>query len=262
MQERRRMIRDVDLVAELRTAGCVFAEQEARLLVEAAKTPEDLRAMVDRRVAGAPLEHVLGYVEFCAIRLVVDRGVFVPRPRTAFLARTAAEHAVSPRPVIVDLCCGSGAVGAAMTAMLGGAELYASDIDSEAVRCARLNLPAAMVLEGDLYDALPATLRGRVEILVANVPYVPSDAIALLPPEARLHEHRIALDGGSDGLDVARRVAADATVWLAPGGHVLIETSPRQAPLAVGVFTGKGLAARATISEDLDVAVIIGRNTP
>ena len=109
--------------------------------------------------------------------------------------------------------------------------MHAADIDPAAVRCARRNIAAAgQVYEGDLYDPLPATLRGRVDILVANVPYVPTEEIGLLPAEARVHEARVALDGGADGLDLLRRVTAAAPPWLAPGGHLLVETSERQAP--------------------------------
>src|SRR5659263_284462 len=170
------------IVTRLRAAGCVFAEDEARLLISAARTAADLAAMVDRRAAGLPLEHVLGWAEFCGLRIAVDPGVFVPRRRTEFLVRQAAALARA-RPVVVDLCCGSGAVGAALVAALDRVELSAVDIHPAAVRCARRNVAAAggQVYEGDLYEPLPATLRGRVDVLVANAPYVPTEAIGLLP---------------------------------------------------------------------------------
>ncbi|HEX5541568.1 MAG TPA: putative protein N(5)-glutamine methyltransferase [Micromonospora sp.] len=248
-----------DIVARLREAGCVFAEDEAQLLIAEAGTPADLAAMVDRRVAGLPLEHVLGWAEFCGLRIAVEPGVFIPRRRTEFLVRQAAALA-RPGAVVVDLCCGSGAVGVALAAALGRVELHAVDIDPVAVRCARRNVAAAggRVYEGDLYQPLPATLRGRVDILVANVPYVPTDAVGLLPPEARDHEPRVALDGGADGLDVLRRVAASALLWLAPGGHLLIETGEHQAPQAVETFARSGLAARVASSDELDTTVVIG----
>src|SRR5689334_396451 len=217
------------IVTRLRAAGCVFAEDEARLLISAASTPADLAAMVDRRAAGQPLEHVVGWAEFCGLRIAVDPGVFVPRRRTEFLVRQAIGLAPR-RPVIVDLCCGSGAVGAALAAALDPAELHASDIDPAAVRCARRNLAPAggHVHSGDLFEPLPAALRGRIDILAANVPYVPTAEVGLLPAEARLHEPRVALDGGGDGLDVLRRVAAQASLWLAGGGSLLIEITDRQ----------------------------------
>jgi release factor glutamine methyltransferase len=114
------------------------------------------------------------------------------------------------------------------------------------------------VYEGDLYEPLPAALRGRVDILVANVPYVPTEAVELLPPEARVHEPRVALDGGTDGLDVLRRFAAAAPSWLAPGGHLLVETSERQAPLAVAAVGRGGLVPRVASSDELSATVVIG----
>ncbi|MDQ3989639.1 MAG: putative protein N(5)-glutamine methyltransferase [Actinomycetota bacterium] len=247
------------IVSRLRVAGCVFAEDEARLLVSAARTPADLAAMVDRRVAGLPLEHVLGWAEFCGLRIAVDPGVFVPRRRTEFLVGRATALA-RPRAVVVDLCCGSGAVGAALVAALDRVELYAVDLDPAAVRCARRNLAAAggQVYEGDLYEPLPAALRGRIDVLVANAPYVPTEAVGLMPPEARMYEPRGALDGGADGLDVLRRVIATAPRWLAPGGHLLVETSQRQAPQAVDTVARNGLIPRVARSDERNATVVIG----
>ncbi len=139
--------------------------------------------------------------------------------------------------------------------------MHAVDLDPAAVRCARRNVPGH-VYQGDLYQPLPARLRGRVAILAANVPYVPTGEIAFLPPEARAHEPRVALDGGPDGLDVLRRVAAGAPDWLAPGGHLLIETSERQAPLAAAAFQASGLSPRVATSADLSATVLIGTLEP
>jgi release factor glutamine methyltransferase len=269
------------VVARLRAAGCVFAEDEADLLISAARTPAELAAMVDRRAAGLPLEQVLGWAEFCGLRIAVDPGVFVPRRRTEFLVRqalaltgpTGLSIPNGPRGlnepagpaglpvVVVDLCCGSGAVGAALAAALGNrAEIYAADIDPAAVACARRNLASAggHVYQGDLYAPLPAALRGRVGLLAANVPYIPTAEIGLLPPEAREHEPRTALDGGADGLDVLRRVAAEAPRRLAPGGHLLTESSERQAPRAAEIMAGAGLVPRVARSEELNATVVIG----
>jgi release factor glutamine methyltransferase len=246
------------IITRLRAAGCVFAEDEARLLSSTAQTPDHLAAMVDRRVVGLPLEHVLGWADFCGLRIAVDPGVFVPRRRTEFLVRQAAALA-RPEAVVVDLCCGSGAVGAALVAALGQIELYAADIDPAAVRCARRNVAAGgEVYEGDLYEPLPVTLRGRVDVLVANAPYVPTEEIGLLPPEARLHEPWVALDGGADGLDVQRRVTAAAPMWLAPGGHLLVETSERQTRGTVESFARNGLIPRVASCDELNAIVVIG----
>ena len=174
----------------------------------------------------------------------------MPRWRTAFLVDLALGLlAERPHPVVVDLCCGTGAIGAALLAEAPGVEVHAADLDPRAVASARLNLEprGGRVHEGDLYDALPGDLRGRVDVLAVNAPYVPTDAIATMPPEARDHEARIALDGGGDGLDVHRRVAAGARDWLAPGGHLLIETgSPRRRwPATCSSATGSAPGSRA-----------------
>jgi len=246
------------IVTRLRAAGCVFAEDEARLLLAEARTPAELSAMVERRADGQPLEHVLGWADFCGLRIAVDPGVFVPRRRTEFLVSQAVAIA-PPRPVVVDLCCGSGAVGAALAAALDGVELYAADIDPAAVRCARRNVAAAggQVYAGDLFEPLPEALRGRVGILAANVPYVPTAEVGLLPAEARLHEPRAALDGGADGLDVLRRVAAEAPRWLAEGGSLLVEVSERQEQTACQTARRGGLVPRVARSAMFGSTVIV-----
>ncbi|MBN9735769.1 MULTISPECIES: putative protein N(5)-glutamine methyltransferase [unclassified Pseudonocardia] len=246
-----------DLVARLRAAGCVFAEDEARLLAEAAAGTE-LDDLVRRRVAGEPLEHVLGWAAFDGARVRVAPGVFVPRRRTEALVH-AAVAGLGPGAVVVDLCCGCGAVGAAIARRVP-VELHAADVDPVATACAATNLDGlGTVHTGDLFAALPATLRGRVAVLVANTPYVPAGAIAGMPPEARDHEPRVALDGGGDGLDPARRIAAGAPGWLAPGGTLLIETSAAQAPLLADVFAGHGLEAGTGHDDDRDATWVSGR---
>jgi release factor glutamine methyltransferase len=247
------------IVSRLRAAGCVFAEDEARLLIEAAGSRAELDAMVGRRESGLPLEHILGWAEFAGLRIAVGEGVFVPRHRTEFLAeRAIALSADLEQTVLLDLCCGAGAIAAAFVAARPSTEVYAADIDPAAVASARSNLPpSALVVEGDLFRPLPARLRGRVDILVCNTPYVPTEAIATMPPEARLHEARLALDGGDDGLQVQRRVAVEASEWLSRGGHLLVEASAEQAPLSAAIFEGHGLTARVEASEEHDATIVI-----
>ena len=252
-------------MARLRAAGCVFAEDEADILVAAASTPTELAAMVEQRCGGLPLEHVVGWAEFCGLRVVVNPGTFVPRQRTALLVREAialGNHAQVPigQLVVLDLCCGSGAIAMALAAGLPGVELTAADIDPAEVTCARTNLEplGVQVWEGDLFEPLPASLRGRVNILTANVPYVPSAAIALLPTEARAYEPQVSLDGGTDGLAVLRRVAAGSSTWLAPGGHLLVETSQQQAESARAILLANALVPRMVSDKELGATVIIG----
>ncbi|MFI7272676.1 putative protein N(5)-glutamine methyltransferase [Streptomyces sp. NPDC049879] len=250
---------DPTVVATLRAAGCVFAEEEALLLAEAAATPAELTALAARRAAGLPLEQVVGWAEFHGLRISVAPGVFVPRRRTELLVAEAV-RAAPPRPVVVDLCCGSGAIAAALATALRPAALHAADIDPAAVACARRNLAplGGLVHEGDLFTALPPALRGRVDVLAANVPYVPTRSLPLLPTEARDHEPPAALDGGTDGLDVLRRVSAAAPGWLAPGGRLLVETSEHQADRAAAILAADGLAPRVVHAEETAATVVTG----
>ncbi len=230
--------------------------------------------LVDRRVAGEPLEHLLGWVSFAGSRYVVTPGVFVPRRRSELLVELvmgivrrrnhqpeAANDdfggGLSHPPVVVDLCCGAGAIGAAVSERLPEAEVWAADVDPVAVACARQNLPPERVLQGDLYDALPIDVRGRVDVVAVNAPYVPTDAIATMPPEARDHEPRGALDGGADGLDLHRRVLAEAGPWLAPGGTVVIETSRAQAAGSVSAARDAGLEATVETDDDRDATAVV-----
>lgn len=266
------------LVTRLRAAGCVFAEDEAALLVAEAADDAGLVAMTARRVAGEPLEQVVGWAEFRGLRIAVEPGVFVPRARTGLLVREAVRalpdgpapapgDGTGARPVVVDLCCGTGAVGLAVAAEHPGVALWAVDVEPAAVACARRNAaelgpPDAAVLLGDLDAPLPAALLGRVDVLVANAPYVPTAEIAHMPTEARDHEPRTALDGGADGVDLHRRVAAAAPRWLAPGGHLLIETSVHQAGATAAACEGQGLAVRVVRDDDLDGTVVVATRRP
>ena len=247
------------VVSRLRASGCVFAEDEADLLCDAGLSPEARDRLVDARVAGAPLEHVLGWADFHGLRVCVDPGVFIPRRRSEFLVDEAIAL-TRPGDVVVDLCCGTGALGLAIARAVSGVDLHAADLDPLAVRCARRNVELAggTVVEGDLFDALPQDLCGRIDILVVNAPYVPTEAIRLMPAEARIHENPLALDGGVDGLRTHRRVAAEADAWLSPGGHLLVECGIDQADALADVFRASGLVARPKRDDDGDGVVVIG----
>ena len=158
----------------------------------------------------------------------------------------------------LDLCCGSGAISAFLHSRLPGATYCAADVDPVAVACARENLPFARVVEGDLFAAVPDDLRGSVDVITANTPYVPSDQVALLPPEARDHEPRHTLDGGPDGLDLLRRIGTEARSWLRPGGTVLIEINESQYDAALDAFESAGLVTSGRIDPD-GTSVILGQ---
>lgn len=247
-----------EAVAALRAAGCVYAEEEAQKLLEA---PGDLAPLLARRVAGEPLEWILGWATFAdeagaGVRVVVRPGVFVPRGRTIELA-LAADELVGEAGVLLELCCGSGAIAAFLVDRHPALTVFAVDLDPAAVACARENLPTATVLEGDLFAPVPKSLRGQVDVLVANTPYVPSAKVALLPAEARDHEPRHTLDGGPDGLALLRRIAAQAPGWLRPGGTVLIEINETQFDAARSAFEAAGLETGARIDPD-GTTVILG----
>ncbi|MFC5175835.1 putative protein N(5)-glutamine methyltransferase [Nocardioides taihuensis] len=244
-------------MARLRAAGCVWAEEEAALLAGAARFPEHLDGLVAARVRGVPLEQLVGWAEFRGLRVGVVPGVFVPRRRTALLVDLAGDLLVG-QPLVVDLCCGTGAVGLAVVTEHPDVELHAADVDPVATACAAANLGGrGRVHTGDLYDALPRGLAGRVDVLLCNAPYVPSDAVSTMPPEARDHEPRTALDGGEDGVDLHRRVAAGAPEWLAPGGALVVETSRVQAPLTLAACESAGLTARVVTDDDLDATAVV-----
>lgn len=254
------------LVASLRAAGCVFAEDEARLLSEASPPGPERDRLVALRVAGTPLEHVLGWAEFAGLRIGVDEGVFVPRQRSVLLVQLAVAalaRGFEPRPVVVDLCCGTGAIGAAIAhSATSHVELHATDLDPAAVSCARRNLEpfGGVAYGGDLDAPLPRTLTGRVAVLAANAPYVPSDAVRLMPREAREHEAPMALDGGPDGLDLLRRVIAIAPGWLAPDGVVVVESDESQVAAMVDAVRAAGLRPQVVADEELGATAVLGHS--
>ena len=219
-----------DTVRRLRAAGCVFAEDEAALLIEESTSDAHLEKLVAERVSGVPLEHVLGWVEFCGDRYRIGPDVFVPRPRSAALVREAVLIA-APSATVLDLCCGCGAVGIAVARRVSGSRLYSTELDPRATVWARLNgAPyGAEVFDSDLFDSLPAHLQGELDLITVVAPYVPTDQIALLPHEARDFEPALSLDGGTDGLDILRRILREAPVWLRSGGHLVTEIAEEQA---------------------------------
>jgi release factor glutamine methyltransferase len=246
------------LTARLRAAGSVFAEDEATVILdEADGDAVRLRTLLNRRVAGEPLEVVVGWAMFCGHRVRVVPGVFVPRRRTELVVELAAAR-LQVGDSVVDLCCGVGAIGVGLLATVGRLDLVAVDIDPDAVDVAAENLAGkAVAVQGDLFAPLPDRLRGAVDVVAVNAPYVPTDAIALMPPEARDHERSVALDGGADGLDVHRRIAAQVGGWLRPGGAVVIEVSAEQADPSAALFTAAGLEARVEHDADRDATAVV-----
>jgi release factor glutamine methyltransferase len=199
-------------------------------------TPEEraaFRAGIERRAAGEPLQYVTGEMPFRHLVLQVRPGVFIPRPETEVLVDAVLEYLDRcgvDEPVVVDLCTGSGAVAVSTAFERAGARVHATEIVPETAEVARLNAERAGVVDrvsvvvGDLFAPLPDDLRGRVDVVVSNPPYIPSADLADLPAEVALREPRIALDGGVDGLDTVRRIVDGARDWLRPGGLLAMET--------------------------------------
>ncbi|TYL55426.1 putative protein N(5)-glutamine methyltransferase [Nocardioides sp. BGMRC 2183] len=255
------------LVATLRAAGCVFAEEEAGVLVEAAAgDAARLAELTGRRVAGEPLEYVVGWVAFDGHRIRIEPGVFIPRQRTTWLVEVAAQHLPGTGGTLLDLGCGTGAIGVALARRCCDLVVHAVDIDPRAVAVARRNLAAFDVHghahRGDLTAPLPTTLRGRVHVIAANLPYVPSTERALMPADSRDHEPPATTDGGADGLDHVRRLAAQAPGWLRPGGVVLVETgdaSTGQDARAADAFAAVGLQPEIRYDEARGATAVLGR---
>jgi release factor glutamine methyltransferase len=213
-------------------------------------------AMVARRVAGEPLQYVLGRWGFLSLDLLVDRRVLIPRPETEVVAELAVEElrrlGGGDRPVwAVDLGTGSGALALSLAAEVVTAEVWGTDRSADALAVARANLaglgrPAARVrlVQGDWFAALPADLRGRLDLVVSNPPYV-AEAEAL-PPEVAEWEPHEALVAGPRGDEAALAILAEVPSWLARPGTLVLELAPAQA---------EGLAAAAAAAGATHVRV-------
>lgn len=221
------MTRTDDLCAQiarrLAAAGCVAAEEEARELVSTAPDHTELERRVHRRQTGEPLAWIVGWSRFCGRQVRVDRGVYVPRAQSEELARRAARLLLAHPGRAADLCTGSGAIARHLAAEVPAAVVVGVDADPRAVSCARRN--GIVAVQGRGGEALRA---GGFDVVTAVAPYVPTDAMRLLPADARRWEPAAALDGGPDGLDVVREVVADAARLLRRGGWLLLEVGGDQ----------------------------------
>jgi release factor glutamine methyltransferase len=230
----------VRVVAALAQGGCVAPAEEADALFKASSEGVGrIEELVDRRLHGEPLAWITGSVLFCGVRILVDPGMFVPRPHTEAMAA----RAVSLLPaggIAVDLCTGSGVVAAVLASAHPEATVVATDLDPLAVACAGRNGVSALV--GDLDEPLPPSLRGRVDVMTAVVPYVPTKELAFLPRDVLANEPRSALDGGSRGTTLLVRATEAAARWLRPGGSVLLELGGDQAGEVTAAFEKVGLS--------------------
>jgi release factor glutamine methyltransferase len=215
------------VVDSLARGGFVSPDAEAdALIAAAAEGVGPLDELMRRRLGGEPLAWITGSIRFCGTSIRVRPGVFVPRPHTETLAIRAS--ALLPDDgICVDLCTGSGAVAVVVMAAHPAATVMGTDIDPVAVACARENGVDARL--GDLDEPLPHSLHGRVDAMTAVVPYVPTEALHLLPRDVLAHEPRHALDGGDGGTAMLVRAAEAAARLVRPGGSVLLELGGTQA---------------------------------
>jgi release factor glutamine methyltransferase len=241
------------LVARLEAGGFVAADEEAgELLACAAGDGERLEALLTRRFTGEPLAWITGKVAFCGADVRVDHGVYVPRWQSEQLALRAAEHLPEDGGVAVDLCTGSGAIAAVLRARRPRARVVATEVDARAIACARAN--GIEVLAGDLLDPLPATLRGRVDVIAGVVPYVPTPELGLLQRDTFTFETALSYDGGDDGTAHLRRAIAGAPRFLRPRGALLLELGAGQPERLQGDLATHGFTDLAVLrDEDGDV---------
>lgn len=200
-------------------------------------------SLVARRLAGEPLQYLEGSIPFGPVEVKVDRRALIPRPETEQLWEVAAAalKQTGPGTPLVDVGTGSGALALALKQRFPNAPVFATDTSPAALALARENAAALGLavefLEGDILSPLPPRLRGRVEMIVANPPYVSEAEYARLPDEIRLFEPRSALVAGPDGTEVLARIAEEAFWWLGVGGWVFCEIGETQGPTVLSLFS-------------------------
>ncbi len=223
------------------------AEEAAELAACAGGDRALLEMLAERRVAGEPLAWITGMAVFGDLTVRVDPGVYVPRWQSLELARRAADR-LPEYGTAIDLCTGSGAVAAALQSARPAARIVATDNDARAVACARANGIEAH--HGDLFAAVPPALRGGTDVVVAVVPYVPTEELRLLPRDTLRFEAPSHYDGGRDGVDLLQRVVTDAPGFLRPGGALLLELGGQQADVLRVTLDRLGYTSVRTWSDD------------
>ena len=211
-----------------------------------------LREMVKRRGQREPLQHIIGSTSFCGYEIIVNRQALVPRPETEILAESGWTF-LSPlnNATAVDIGTGTGCIAIALAAKGANAKITATDISLEALALAKENVEKNKVkvefLQGDGVAALPKGL--QFDLIISNPPYIATAEIDTLQPEVRDFDPRGALDGGVDGLDFYRRLAAEAKPFLKPGGKIMLEFGDGQAPAIRGIFENEKWIVEA-VKED------------
>ncbi len=252
------MIRPAEVdaaIEDLARAGFLAPVAEAAELAAAATGGDELQAMVERRRTGEPLAWITGTTTFCGEAIHVHPGVYVPRPQTEAMA-LAAVDLLQEDGIAVDLCTGSGAIAALLGRRRPTARVLATDLDPAAVACARSN--GVDAIPADLATNLPSEITGHVDVVTAVVPYVPTEALHLLPRDVQAHEPKLALDGGEGGTELLERAIEVAAQLLRPGGHLLLELGGTQDQLVAPILDRQGYrAATAQRDEDAELRFLV-----
>lgn len=209
-----------------------------------------LEDLVARRLGGEPLQYIEGSAAFGPLDLLVDERVLVPRPETEGLFDIAVRMVRNPE-LIVDLCTGSGALALALKRFFPSATVFATDISEDAIEVAAENklrnqLDVYLAV-GDLFDPLPASLQGEVDLLVANPPYVSEAEFESLPDDVK-REPRIALVAGATGLEIIQEIGAIVVDWLRPGGVLVCEIGESQGVSAASSFVDMPVVVRKDLT--------------
>ncbi len=212
-------------------AGLHNAEREARWLLETAPGEQELMSLVERRVAGEPLQYLTGLAGFRRLGMRIGPGALVPRPETESLAGRAIEL-IPKGGTVVDIGTGAGPIALSIADERPDVRVIATEISDEALEWARTNrdelgLDVELVL-CDLFEGLPNDLRHRVDVVISNPPYISENERSSLPTEVADHEPDVALFAGRDGLEIFERIAFGAKGWLTSGGVLLSEIGDRQ----------------------------------
>lgn len=228
----------------------LIPDHERQRLEAVASSEHPLEELIARRVGGEPLQYIEGTTQFVELELIVDDRVLIPRPETENLFDIARKMVRTPE-VIIDLCTGSGALALALKNEFPGAAVFATDTSVEAIEVANANRMktglAIYLAEGDLFDPLPASLLGTVDLIVANPPYVADIDFGDLPRDVQ-HEPRQALIAGPSGLEVIQRIGSGAAQWLRPGGVVVCEIGENQGVSASSSFADLPVVVRQDLA--------------
>jgi release factor glutamine methyltransferase len=225
-------------------------DHELRRLEAVAGVNGTIDDLIKRRLDGEPLQYIEGTAQFGSLELVVDKRVLIPRPETETLFEIASRIVRLPE-VIVDLCTGSGALALALKQHFPTAAVFATDISVDAIEVAAENMArtdnSIYLANGDLFDPLPTSLIGEVDLIVANPPYVSESEFASLPDDVK-REPRVALVSGQSGLEIIERIGASASQWLRPGGVVVCEIGEKQGIAAASSFPGIPVVIRRDLN--------------